>query len=327
MCDEDAYARSLARISVAQIVYAQAESMCEKNASAGGGSGKETKGKPQRGGNRLTSANNVSAQSAVVGSLADLLGAFIEGAGRRARARAEHAGRTKCSLPDVLSSLERGRPRIHTRDLATYARIESVQFPRSVPEFPAPPPKLNKRPRSEDENEMEKPQLPAGGEHWMPSLPPAHTYVSTPGVANKSLNGIAATGGGADGGGGGASRADLAAQRRSVGQSLARLSNPTTPLGTIENPYLQPPSIVSSMDTKDEERAEVRDPPEPFVESAVTESNRPVIRANAHESEAKRLRIERVMRESGGVTGVSAAAQQAAAAAGEADAKPKTEVK
>ncbi len=304
MCDEDAYARSLARISVAQVVYAQAQGMCEKNAA-----GKDAKAKPARGANRLTSADNVSAQSAVVGSLADLLGAFIEGAGRRARARAEHAGRTRCTLPDVLASLERNRPRIHTRDLATYARIESVEFPRKVPEFPAPPPKTKKRPRPDDD--PDEPKLPPGGEQWMPPLPPAHTYVSTPGVAATAV-------------GGGACRADLALQRRSVGTSLAKLSNPA-PSGTTENPYLLPPSIAAT-ETREDERAEERNPPEPFVESAITESNRPIARTAVHDSEAKRLRIERVMRESGGVTGVSAAAQQvAAAAAGEL--KAKTEVK
>lgn len=296
MSDEDAYARSLSRISIAQIVYAQAENMCEQNNTSGG---KDAKPKTTRGTtNRLTSANNVSAQSTVVGSLADLLGIFIENIGKKSRLEAEHNGRRTSNLKDIIKSLKKNK--IFTRDLAIYAKIESIEFPRSVPKFPVAPTKKRSKP-SDDAQDC---KLPRGGENWMPPLPPPHTYIISPGLVNdgivKSENN--------------SNRADLAAQRRSVSQSLARLSNPTELSGIVHNPYLQPPSIDST-DNRDDERAEPRDPPEPIVDNVVTESNRPIVRANLHESEAKRLRIERVMRESGGVTGVSAAAQQVAAAA------------
>lgn len=292
MSDEDAYARALARISVAQIIYAQAESLCEKSSATN----KDAKGKPTRG--RLQTANNVSAQSAVVTSLADILGAFIQNIGSKARARAEHAGRIRCALPDVIASLEKRR--VETRNLAKYARIETVEFPRTVPAFPVVPKKQagTKRPHEETTD-----PLPLGIEGWMPPLPPAHTYISTPGEGPSVLptDGKARPG-----------RADLAAQRRSVGKSLARLQV-APPATAIVNPFLKPPAIGDEI-SRDYERAEVREPAEP-MDTTNRDSNRPLPpRPSTGESDAKKARIARVLKDSGGVTGHSSAQVAAAAA-------------
>lgn len=313
MSDEDAYARALARISVAQIMYAQAQSLCEKSSATN----KDAKGKPIRG--RLQTANNVSAQSAVVTSLADILGAFIQDIGRRARARAEHAGRIRCVLPDVIASLEKRRVRMRT--LTAYALFETVEFPRAVPAFPVVPKAstAKKRPREDDTTDTDT-QPPKGIEGWMPALPPAHTYISTPGEGpisvlpssslkdgNKNVKFNYNRPG----------RADLAAQRRSVGKSVARLQV-APPATAIVNPFLKPPAIgrdeITTRSGGENERAEVREPAEP-VEDTNRDTNRPLLtRPSTGESDAKKARIARVLKDSGGVTGHSSAQVAAAAA-------------
>lgn len=303
MCDEDAYARSLARIAAAQIVYAQVERVSERShaAAAAGGSGGGGKGRP-----RTLNATGTQATAAVADAMAEVLGAFVQAVGRRARARAELSGRTICSLPDVTAALEMSAraTRTHTRDLAQYARYERIVFPRPVPAFPATPRGPKKRAREEEEVTT----LP-GSEPWMPALPPAHTYVVTPPVVDGN-DGKSRSG-----------RADLAAQRRAVEQSLARLQGvgkpgrglPAAAAAALEvNPFLRPPGIGVAPLPGDEERAEPRLPIEPLVEHPpeMSDSNR------AHtERDAKRSRIERVLREPGSVTGISAAATAAHAAA------------
>lgn len=292
MCDEDGFARALARISVAQIVYAQAESL----EAAGGGAGDKKGASKGR-----ISAEGVSAQSAVVAAMADILGAYVQNAGARARARAEHAGRGAVGLRDVLFALERfGGTRVQTstRDLATYARIERVAFPRAVPAFPAAGAPTCATVAAA--NDTASAQLPAGAEGWMPPLPAAHTYHATPGV----------TGGSATRRPG---RADLAHQRRQVGASLARLQEDAAALGGVggvgvgapaggDNPFLRPPSVGGG---SVEERAETREPTEALPAPTMRESNRQPPRIT--EPDAKRVRIDRVLKDSGGVTGVSGA--------------------
>lgn len=304
MCDEDGFARALARIAVAQIVYAQAEGL---EASGGGGGGGEKKGGGGGGKGRI-SAEGVSAQSAVVAALADILGAYVQNAGARARARAEHAGRGAVGLRDVLFALERfGGTRVQTstRDLATYARIERVAFPRAVPAFPAAPAAPGAPPTA---SAGAGAQHPAGAEAWMPPLPPSHTYHATPGI----------TGGGATRRPG---RADLALQRRQVGASLARLQeDAAAAVGGVvsgggsaagagavggDNPYLRPPTVGGG-GGRVEERAECREPTEALPAPTMRESNRQPPRIT--EPDAKRLRIDRVLKDSGGVTGVSSGA-------------------
>jgi len=293
MSDEGAYARALARISVAQIVYARAEVVCEKGRDAN----KDSKGKPIRG--RLQTANNVSAQSAVITSLADILGSFIQNIGSCARARAEHAGRIRCALPDVIASLKKRR--VETRNLAKYALLETLDFPRAVPAFPIVPTpnKNNSKKRAHESTET----IPRGVEGWMPSLPPAHTYISTPGEGEGPASGKERPG-----------RADLAAQRRSVGKTLAKLQMQTAPPATAcVNPFLKPPAIGRD-DWRDYERAEMREPAEP-MEDTHRDSNRPLpTRPSTGESDAKKARIARVLKDSGGVTGHSSAQLSAAAA-------------
>lgn len=290
MSDEDAYARALARIAASQIVFAQVERVAERSAA-----GVQTATKSR---GRNVSVSGMHATTGMTDVLADVLSSFVMAIGRRARARAELSGRTKCALPDVEYALEgtARAARTNTRDLAQYARYERIKFPRTVPKFPAT--SRAKRARDDDDNRHERLR---GAEPWMPPLPPAHTYIRSPPVVAQGAPR--------------AGRADYAAQRRAVEQSLAQLqgTQATIAKGPGGNPFFQAPRTDDALSLGDEEP---RAPPEPFVPRDVdrVESNRVV------ESDAKRARIERVLKEPGAVTGLSAAQL----ATGSAEAKTKT---
>lgn len=138
---QEGYAWGLSRIACAQILYAQAERCAETSASKSKGVGTQRGGPVRRGVTSVSEpvpASAVHTSESVADSLADIAIAFITHVGARAAARANLAGRTHVTFPDVLSTFQVIAPvaQTHTADLARYMRLAVVPFPAPVPDFP-----------------------------------------------------------------------------------------------------------------------------------------------------------------------------------------------
>lgn len=292
----DTFARSVGRISCAQILYAQGERVVKS---------KVQKSTPR---NRPAPivASQIHATRGVADALADILKGFILKIGRESKDRAELAGRTKATLIEVLAVLEKiGHvTKTNIRDLAQYALYEEIPFPKALESFPkiAAP---KKRPREkrkliEDRADLRWPQM----ETWMPPLPPKHTYVATPVFVEPQVPKDKEV-------------MSVGKQRRQVERSLAILRKRKASAAdnallsasvATGNPYLAPP-IVGSGNVIDEE---IAGPPREVASPSVgidapNDRSHPTTNQNGGARgldkgpEAKKLRVDRILAESAGL--------------------------
>lgn len=344
--------RSMMRVACAQVIYAQAERLAER------ASGKSSKTPapvtspakpPQRRNAAATDpvpASAVYASESFADALVDVMSAFIQHVGSASRAVANHGNRTHVVLPDLLAVLDEMAPTTHshTRDLARYSMLEEIRFPTSVPEFPASFPV----PDGPTDNHMDvgpedlTKATPTCVESWMPPLPPARTYIATPGVLKQNnSNGTASS---------------APSGRRMVERSLARLKNQPAEFvnagdALAANPFLAPPRVGTAPILDEDVAGPPRDPIEPpdndllmTIDTAMRDSNvpqmgglgdvssEPVDAGNVGTTETsskdpKRARVMRILQESRGVGTGSAAASGTVGAATETNAKTATEPK
>jgi hypothetical protein len=373
----DAFARALARIACAQILYAQAERQAERARPAGGHSGVAASVgglganaiSPARGAGtargarpaavaaaatELVPPSALHASEAVADALAEIAAAFIIHIGAASKARANLAGRRRAALTDVLSSLHRICPvtQSHTRDLARYAALEEIPFPSDVPQFPAPVSGASRAIAHQKFGQVtaastagveavpgtaavisssSKYDQAADGssvltaakhdaasrsarpwiESWMPPLPPARTYIKTPGIvlAQEAKP----------------DRALLSQQRRQVEISLAKLKQyqreglVQASHALAQNPFLAPPQIGAAHISDEDVAGPSRDPPEPVNDCDVDalmsargarDSNIPHKSGQSRPGQApqdgrdpKRARVLRILAESAGTGG------------------------
>lgn len=283
---EEAFAHSLCRIACLQVIYAQAErrtTAAKKPASSPVKAPARSSQRPP------VSPDAVHIVDSAADTLADVLAAFLHQVACSTIARTRLSGRTICSLADVISALQAVAPATQSslRDVARYATHQPITFPQRVPDFPVLPTPLPSLPQppSPTVTTHVLPRKRSYIEPWMPQLPPAHTYVTTPGVLSDADLPRAAP---------------PPSHRRRVEASLAQLrgvDSAPEPVRTIVpgNPYFAPPVLEemaasSSRAVRDDGPAESAPP---FIENS-----KPVM------SDQKRARVERILAESGGTIGV-----------------------
>lgn len=307
----DAFVQALCRKACAQIIYAQAERQSSQTTLRQSGRA-GTKPRP-------VSASSIHTTESVTDTLADIAAAFIEKIGRSSTARAQLAGRSSCSLLDVLGALE-DLPAVTSsspRDLARYAMYQEIPFPQEIPRFPVLPPN-RKRPRElfvpaapDDsgegkEKKIERPYI----EPWMPPLPSAHTYVATPIFVKPEDKKRDA--------------AEVNKQRSRVEKSLAVLKESkakvakngkdevlaVAAVAAPRNPYLALPKVGNGrVFDNDDQAADVRvitEPVNPFPDDELDSNQPPSIDAAQNAAnDQKRARVDRILAEaSGGTTAV-----------------------
>jgi Transcription factor TFIID complex subunit 8 C-term len=392
----EGFARALARIACAQVLYAQAERQAERArpASSSGGATGALKGdgttaaSPVRGtggarGARPASAAAAAAESlppsalhaseAVADALADIAASFILHVGLAAKARSNLAGRRGSALTDVLATLQRISPvtQSHTRDLARYAALEEIPFPSAIAPFPVPVSAATRehamptsghatadstftsertpgtassthsgetRVRSSFEPDIGDTERRAAMpwiESWMPPLPPARTYIKTPGV-------VLALEAKPD-------RTVLSHQRRMVEQSLAKLKQyhrdgfVESSHALAKNPFLAPPQFGAARIVDEHVAGPPRDPPEPVNDAELDamlssrggrDSNMGQKSAQSRPGSAptdgrdpKRARVLRILAESAGTGGAGASAPSGPSPSASPAPKPRVQTK
>lgn len=297
---ESGYAHSLARTAVAQIIYGQAQRLAEahKTSLATKGSGKSNAkaNKPAAPGAQHLAPETMHMTKGVSEALADVAMSFIEQLAKESNEQAELAGRSDCNLLDVLNSLDIAYKFTHTslRDLAKYHMFQEIPFPYDVPKFPASP-RPRKRARElhiEEEDKRERNYI----DSWMPTLPSAHTFISTPMAFDKAEKKK--------------DPAVLREQRLSIEKSLAKLKEAQTNGSDKENllsqaaasapnnPYLVRPRLGEG-DTIDDhggvDRAELTEPPMDDVEDARDTNGNLVDKPKGAIHDQRRARVNRII--------------------------------
>lgn len=303
---EQAFAHALCKKACLQLIYAQAvrrwSSSSQKAAASPSKAGRQTRAP--------TPPNSVYVVEKVTDALADVVSSFIQQIARSSLSYANHSQRSHCNFLDVLAALDSlsSATQSTTRDIARYATYQKIEFPMPVPEFPVLPSTLPKKRSPEAEIDIptddpltKRPRTYI--EPWMPPIPSAHTFVSTPGYLAPSKRSISASG---------------TEQKHSVEVSLAQLRDAG---GTVDassqshsqlatsgtlvagNPFTRMPLISSSngsipVTSNSFRHDEERQPLEP--EENLVDSNTPgvtIVKSNI--SDQKRARVDRILAESG----------------------------
>lgn len=302
----DAFVQALCRKACAQIIYAQAERQSTQTTLRQSGRA-GTKPRP-------VSAANIHTTESVANTFADIATGFIEKIGRLSTKSAQISGRSSCNLLDVLGALESLSPVTNStpRDLARYCMFQEIPFPQEVPPFPVLPSSRKRRRelfipavQDGDANGKEPEKERAYIEPWMPSLPSAHTYVSTPvfvkpedkkrdaAEVNKQRSGVEK------------SLAILKESRAKVAKSGKEEILAAAAVAAPRNPYLQLPKVGNGrVFDDDDQAADVRaitEPADPFPEDEL-DSNQPqnTDPAEAAANDQKRARVDRILAEAGG---------------------------
>lgn len=318
---EQAFTHALCRKACLQIIYAQAERRWASNSQKAAASPSKT-GRQQK---PPTPPSSVFVVEQVTDALADVVATFIHQIARSSAARAGLSGRSNANLIDVISALDAlsSSTQSTIRDIARYATFQKIDFPIPLPEFPILPSTLVKKrsmvtsidiPTDDAHTKRARSHI----EQWMPPIPSAHTFVSTPGYLAPTKRPPYASG---------------PEQRRSVEMSLAKLRDAGRPADATSqlhsqmasaspslgnNPFIRLPKMATSMVSAPEagqpvDNMDEREPLEP--EDNLVDSNAGVIDfPKSNISDQKRARVDRILSESGTIMVSSTAATPANAA-------------
>jgi len=131
------YAREVGKLSAAQILLAQADRISKELAvatatttDASGKQGVGASASQQQG----TSSGDMHVHQSVLGTLAELLQAYVEQIGRLSASYANLAGRSAANANDVMLAIDDVSPITNStiRDIALYSIYEEVAFPSKI---------------------------------------------------------------------------------------------------------------------------------------------------------------------------------------------------
>eukprot|EP00510_Aplanochytrium_minuta_P003941 CAMPEP_0184017714 /NCGR_PEP_ID=MMETSP0954-20121128/7709_1 /TAXON_ID=627963 /ORGANISM="Aplanochytrium sp, Strain PBS07" /LENGTH=237 /DNA_ID=CAMNT_0026299019 /DNA_START=94 /DNA_END=807 /DNA_ORIENTATION=- len=123
-----------------------------------------------------------SAEEHAFETLVDVVGKYIETIGLLTKTYAEHDGRTKGNLLDLLQTFNTLEPKpVRWKDLITMADMAmwEIAFPSGVPEYPVEPKRYKKMKMYGSQTSSSEQELPPYVPSFLPRFPEPHAYKVT----------------------------------------------------------------------------------------------------------------------------------------------------